>query len=134
MDIVGKKLTLTENAGAHTVNCVAGCRVKLNAGETASLLAPGAKGFRLSCVLLGVDKAPNPDDTLFTYNKSKTFKNIVDILDVNQVFEADVGKSLLNEDTTGNKRDEIRARFTLINLTTGASRSERSPRVIRDFG
>ena len=131
MRILNRNLTLVVDTATDTVNCVAGCTVELNAFETASLLVPGTPGFRLRCVLLGCDQSPNPDDTIFTYPRTKNFTNITEILNVNQVFEADVSPDVLNEDTNG--ADEIRAQFTLINRSNGQSVVKRSNRVVMDF-
>lgn len=129
MKITNKNLTLTEDTGTDTVNCVAGCRVELDPFETASLALPNTPGFRLRCVLLGIDVGP--DDTVFSYPRSKTFTRVVDILDVNQVFDADVSTDILNEDANG--ADEIRAEFTLINRSTGQSVVRRSNAVQMNF-
>src|SRR6185436_8348917 len=108
MRILNRVLTLTENPATGNVNCVAGCKVELNALETASLLNPFHPGFRLSCVLLGIDVGP--DTTLFNYG-DRFFHNIVQILGLNQVFEVNLSKVVLNEDVAG--LDEIAAEFTL---------------------
>ena len=129
MNIINRNLTIVQNPANKTAKCTAGCTVTLDAFETASLLIPGFPGFRLSCVLLGID--PGPDDTLFIYPRSKKFTNILDITGVNQVFEDDLSFSILNEDANG--ADEIRAEFTLINLSTGQSRVRRSNQVQMNF-
>jgi len=115
--IVKRKLTLVQNTAAHTVKCTAGCQVELNPLEAASLLNPLHPGFRLRCVLIGID--PGTDPVIFTYAKSKNFKSITDLAGLNQVFEDDLSTDILNEDPNGT--DEIRARFTLIDLSNGQS-------------
>ena len=129
MNIANRNLTLVEDTATGMVNCIAGCRVDLNVGETASLAVPFNQGFRLRCHLIGDD--PEEDDLLFTYPKSKKFDNLLEILNVNQVFEADISSDMLNEDP--NSIDEIQARFTLINLSTGESVVKRSNKVVREF-
>jgi hypothetical protein len=125
MKITKRKLTLNVNAIADNATCVAGCHIDLNLAETAALLNPFHAGFRLSCVLLGCD--PGPDKVIFTYPVVKTMNLIENITGQNHVFTADVGISILDEDTTG--ADEIRARFTLLDLSNGQSVVKTSNRV-----
>lgn len=121
MRILNRKLTLVENPAIASVKCSAGCLVELNALETASLLNPFHPGFRLSCVLLGID--PGPDTTLFNYG-DRNFNNIVQILGLNQAFDITLPKVVLNEDVNG--LDEIRAEFTLIDRSNNQSVVRRS--------
>lgn len=130
MKITNRNLTLVQNTGTDTVNCLAGCRVELNAFEAASLLVPGTPGFRLRCVLVGNDPGP-ADSTVFTYPRTMRFTNIVDLLNVNQVFEDDVSDDMLDEDAPD--VGEIQAEFTLINLSTGQRRVSRSNQVAVNF-
>ena len=128
MRILNRKLTLVEDPATGIVNCLAGCTVELNALETASLLNPFHPGFRLSCVLLGID--PGPDTTLFHF-EDRIFNNIVQIAGLNQVFEKNLGKVVLNEDVSG--PDEIRAQFTLSDRSNGQSVVRRSNVVQGNF-
>jgi hypothetical protein len=121
--------TLVEIPATGNVNCLAGCRVELNGLETASLLNPFHPGFRLSCVLVGVDVGP--DDTLFNYG-DRFFHNIGQIVGLNQVFEESLSEVVLNEDVSG--VDEIRAEFTLIDRSNGQRVVRRSNVVERNFG
>lgn len=129
MRILSRTLTLTDIPARQSVRCLAGCRVELNGLETASLLNPLHPGFRLSCVLLGID--PGPDTTLLNYG-DRFFNNIAQILGLNQAFDIEVGKSLLDEDVSG--LDEIRAEFTLSDRSNGQSVVRRSNVVQRQFG
>ncbi|VVN23251.1 hypothetical protein PS639_04402 [Pseudomonas fluorescens] len=125
-DITNRALTLNQNAATALIECIAGCTVELNALETGALLNPLHPGFRLRCVLVGDDPGPT-DPVIFTYPRSMTFRNIVNMLNVNQVFTEILGADLLNEDVNG--LDEIRAIFTLTDLSNGQSVIRRSPRV-----
>ena len=121
--------TLTDNPAKQTVLCVAGCTVELNALETASLLNPLHPGFRLSCVLVGVDVGP--DTTLFNYG-DRFFHNIVQIAGLNQAYEVELSRVVLNEDVNG--VDEIAAEFTLSDRSNGQRVVRRSNVVQRNFG
>jgi len=125
MNIVNRALTLNRIVANQTVECIAGCRVELDAFEIAGLTIPGNPGFRLRCVLEGVDVGP--DAVIYTYPRSRTFTSPQDLLNVDHVFTEVVSQDILNEDV--NDSDEIRAVFTLVNLSTGQSRIRRSPRV-----
>ena len=129
MRILNRTLTLTDNPAKQTVLCVAGCTVELNALETASLLNPLHPGFRLSCVLVGVDVGP--DTTLFNYG-DRFFHNIVQIAGLNQAYEVELSRVVLNEDVNG--VDEIAAEFTLSDRSNGQRVVRRSNVVQRNFG
>src|SRR5688500_14091482 len=128
MRILNRTLTLVEDPATENVNCLAGCRVELNGLETASLLNPFHPGFRLSCVLVGID--PGPDDTLFNYG-DRFFHSIEQILGLDQVFEESLSRVVLNEDISG--VDEIRAEFTLSDRSNAQSVVRRSNLVARNF-
>jgi hypothetical protein len=128
MRILNRKLTLVEDPATQNVNCVAGCTVELNALETASLLNPLHPGFRLSCVL--VESDVGPDDTLFHF-EDRFFHNIVQITGLNQKFEVNLAKTVLNEDVSG--PDEIRAQFTLVDRSNGRSVVKKSNQVQGHF-
>lgn len=117
MNIVNRVLTLNQNVGNGTVECIAGCRVQLTAFEIAGLAIPGNPGFTLRCTLEGVDVGP--DSVLFTFPLSRTFNNPLNILDADDIFRSTVSTDILNEDVNG--ADEIRAVFTLVNNSTGQS-------------
>ena len=129
MRILNRTLTLTDNPAKQTVLCLAGCTVELNALETASLLNPLHPGFRLSCVLVGVDVGP--DTTLFNYG-DRFFHNIVQIAGLNQAYEVELSRVVLNEDVNG--VDEIAAEFTLSDRSNGQRVVRRSNVVQRNFG
>jgi hypothetical protein len=115
MNIVNRVLTLNQNVANGTVECIAGCRVELNAFEIAGLGVPGNPGFTLRCVLEGVDVGP--DAVIFTFPLSRTFTTPLDILDADDIFRSTVSVDILDEDANG--PDEIRAVFTLVNNSTG---------------
>jgi hypothetical protein len=125
MNIVNRVLTLNQNVANGTVECIAGCRVELNAFEIAGLAMPGNPGFTLRCVLVGED--PGPDPVIFTYPFSRTFKDVLAILDADDIFRQDVSVDILDEDAGG--VDEIRAMFTLVNNSNGQTVRRRSPKV-----
>lgn len=125
MNIVNRVLTLNQNVANQTVECIAGCRVELDALEIAGLAIPGNRGFRLRCVLEGVDVGD--DRVLYTFPRSMTFTSAADLLNADHVFTEVISQDILDEDV--NDTDEIRAVFTLVNLSTGQSRIRRSPRV-----
>ena len=125
MNIIRRKLTLNQNVGAGTVECVAGCRVSLDAMEIAGLAIPGNPGFTLSCILEGSDVGPDP--ALFTYTPRKTFNNLVDAIKTDHVFTDIVNAAILNEDARG--ADEIRAVFTLVNEANGQSIRKRTAKI-----
>jgi hypothetical protein len=127
--ILNRTLTITDIPERNAVRCLAGCTVELNALETASLLNPLHPGFRLSCVLVGIDVGP--DATLVNYG-DRFFNNIVQIAGLNQAFEIELGRAALNEDVSG--VDEIRAEFTLSDRSNGQSVVRRSNIVERNFG
>ena|SRR6266496_4724077 len=129
MRILNRTLTLTDNPAKQTVLCAAGCTVELNALETASLLNPLHPGFRLSCVLVGVDVGP--DTSLFNYG-DRFFHNIVQIAGLNQAYEVELSRVVLNEDVTG--LDEIAAEFTLSDRSNNHRVIRRSNVVQRNFG
>ena len=129
MRILNRTLTITDIPAKKTVRCLAGCKVELNTLETASLLNPFHPGFRLSCVLLGIDIGP--DDTLFNYG-DRFFHNIAQIAGLNQAFDVELAKAVLDEDVSG--VDEIRAEFTLSDRSNGQSVVRRSNVVVRNFG
>ena len=122
VNIVNRVLTLNHNVANGTVECIAGCRVELSAFEIAALAIPGNPGFTLRCKLEGVDVGPDTD--LFTFPLSRTFNNILNLLDANDIFRSTVSEDILNEDVNG--ADEIRAVFTLVNNSTGQSVRKRS--------
>jgi hypothetical protein len=128
MRILNKTLTFVEDPATSNVRCLAGCRVELNGLETTSLLNPFHPGFRLSCVLVGID--PGPDATLFNYG-DRFFHSIEQILGLDQVFEQSLSKVVLNEDVSG--VDEVRAEFTLSDRSNGQSVVRRSNVVERNF-
>ena len=115
MNIANRVLTLNQNVANGTVECIGGCRVELNALEIAGLAVPGNPGFTLRCVLEGVDVGP--DRVLFTFPLSRTFKNVLNILDADDIFTSSVSTDVLDEDANGN--DEVRAVFTLVNNSNG---------------
>ena len=117
MRILNRQLTLTEDAAKSTVECRARCTVELNALETAALANPFHPGFRLRCVLQAVD--PGVTTTIFTYPRSIRIQGIGGVLNLTPQFVETIGADLLNEDANGN--DEIRARFTLVDLSNSAS-------------
>jgi len=123
--IVNRVLTLNRNVANGTVDCIAGCRVELNAFELLGLGVPGNPGFTLKCVLRAQD--PGPDAILFTFPFVRTFNNPLNILDADDIFTSTVSEEILNEDTNG--ADEIRARFTLVNNSNGQSLIKESPMV-----
>jgi hypothetical protein len=129
MRILNRSLTMVEDPATGNVNCLSGCKVELNALETASLANPFHPGFRLSCVLVGVD--PGPNATLFNYG-DRFFHGIEQIFGLNQVFEQSLSRVVLNEDISG--VDEIRAEFTLSDRSNGQSVVRRSNIVDRNFG
>lgn len=129
MNITKRKLTLNVNAAEQTVRCISGCHIDLNALETAALLNPFHPGFQLRCVLLGCD--PGADPVVFTYPIVKKMNVVENITGQNHVFTHDVSTAILDEDTTGN--DEIRARFTLVDLSNGQSVVRTSNRVDMAF-
>jgi hypothetical protein len=131
MRIVKRKLTINEDSATNLAECIAGCRVELNAFESASLAIPNAPGFTLSCRLRGGD--PGPDPLIFTYPRSKTFTNLLDLINTDHVFRETLSMELLDEDTTGDGIDEIKAVFTLVNNSTGASMNRNSNRIERRF-
>jgi len=125
MNIVNRILTLNQNVANGTVECIAGCRVELNAPEIIGLAIPGNPGFTLRCVLEGVDVGPDP--VIFTFPLSRTFNNPVNILDADDIFTSTVSTDILDEDANG--ADEIRAVFTLVNNSNGQRVRRRSERV-----
>ncbi len=122
MRIVNRVLTLNPNVANGLVECIAGCRVELDAFEIAGLAIPGNPGFRLTCFLEAVDRGP--DRPLFTYPRSKTFFSALDLLNADQVFTEMLSEDRLDEDSG---EDDIRAVFTLVNRSTGRSLIRRSP-------
>ena len=128
MRILNRTLTITDIPAKQNVRCLAGCKVELNALETASLLNPFHPGFRLTCVLLGIDVGPDP--TLWNFG-DRLFHNITQIAGLNLAFEVEFGKVMLNEDVSG--VDEIAAEFTLSDKSNGLSVVRRSPVVQRNF-
>lgn len=127
MNIVNRVLTLNQNVANGTVDCIAGCRVELTAFELAGLTIPGNPGFTLRCVLEADDPGTASDEVLFTFPFSRTFNNPLNILDADDIFTSTVSVDILDEDANG--ADEIRARFTLVNNSTGQRVIRRSPRV-----
>lgn len=122
MRIVNRVLTLNPNVGNGTVECIAGCRVELNAFEIAGLALPGNPGFTLRCFLEGVDVGPDP--AIFTFPLSRTFSNPLNVLDADDIFRSTVSTDILDEDSNG--ADEIRAVFTLVNNSNGQRLRKRS--------
>jgi hypothetical protein len=125
MNIVNRVLTLNQLTDTRTVECIAGCRVELTALEIAGLANPFNRGFTLRCVLLAGD--PGPDPVIFTFPLVRTFRNVADILDADDLFREELSEELLDEDARG--ADEIKAMFTLVNNDNGQSVRRRSPRV-----
>jgi hypothetical protein len=120
MDIVNRKLTLTPNTAQDTVECVATCTVELNALETAALGNLMHPGFRLRCVLQGMDGRRLTTATpIFTYPRSIRIQGPGGLLNLSCVFKETLSTDLLNEDTNG--QDEIRANFTLQDRSNFAS-------------
>jgi hypothetical protein len=128
MRILNRTLTLTDVPQRQMVHCLAGCRVELNALETASLLNPFHPGFRLQCVLLGIDVGP--DTSLWNFG-DRNFNDIAQIAGLNQTFEEEFSKVMLNEDVSG--VDEIAVEFTLSDRSNGLSVIRRSNVVQRNF-
>lgn len=126
MNIVNRSLTLNQNVGNSTVECIAGCTVELTTWELAALAVPNA-GYTLTCVLEANDPGRSSDEVRFTFPFPATFNNPLKILDADDIFRDTVGVAILNEDVNGS--DEIRARFTLVNNSTGQSVIRRSPSV-----
>jgi hypothetical protein len=122
MKIRNRVLTLTPNVANDTWECVAGCRVELTPFEIAGLAIPGNPGYTLRCFLEAVDVGP--DTPIFTFPKTRTFKSLVDILDADDLFKADVSSDILDEDSNG--ADEIRAVFVLRNNSTGNTVRQKS--------
>lgn len=127
MNIVNRSLTLNQNVANSTVECIAGCTVELTAFELAGLAVPFNPGFTLSCVLEANDPGSDSDEVRFTFPFPVTFNNPLKILDSDDIFRDTVGEAILNEDVRG--ADEIRARFTLVNNSTGQRVIRRSPSV-----
>ncbi len=127
VNITNRVLTLNQNVANGTVDCVAGCRVILTPFELAALAIPGNPGFTLRCVLIADDPGELSDEVLFTFPLSRTFNNPLNLINADNVFTSTVSIDLLNEDTNG--ADEIRARFTLINNSTGQRVIRRSRQV-----
>lgn len=127
MNIVNRSLTLNQNVGNSTVECIAGCTVELTPWELLGLGAPGNPGYTLRCVLEANDPGSDSDEVRFTFPFPASFNNPLKILDADDIFRDTVGVAILNEDVNG--ADEIRARFTLVNNSTGQSVIRRSPSV-----
>ncbi len=125
MKISNAQLTLTENVAPATVECLARCSIELNALETAALANPFHPGFRVRCVLRAVDS--NVTTAIFTYPRAIFIAGPGGLLNLSPQFSENLGADLLNEDLQG--ADEIRARFTLVDLSNGASISRNSPTV-----
>jgi hypothetical protein len=128
MRILNRTLTLTDVPQRQTVRCHAGCRVELNALETASLLNPFHPGFRLECVLLGIDVGP--DTSIWNFG-DRNFNDIAQIAGLNQTFEEEFSKVMLNEDVSG--VDEIAVEFTLTDRSNNQRVIRRSNVVQRNF-
>jgi len=128
MNIINRRLTLNEDPATNAVECIAACKVELDALEVASFAL--GNSFTLRCVIRANDPGQDSDEVLFAYPRTKTFTNPVDLLDVDQVFTATVGRDLLDEDPSGS--DEVRARFRLTNNSTGRTRQRLSPIVQLD--
>lgn len=124
MRIVNRVLTLNPIVANGLVECIAGCRVELDAFEIAGLAIPGNPGFRLSCFLEAVDRGP--DRPIYTYPRSKTYFTVADLLNFDHVFTEELSEDRLDED---NGEDDIRAVFTLVNNSTGRSVIRKSPTV-----
>ncbi len=122
MVIRNRSLVINQNVANDIGECIASCKVELNGFELAALANPFHPGFRLRCVLEAVD--PGPDPVIFSYPRSKTFHGPLDVFQLDQVFTADLSLDLLNEDVNG--ADEIRARFTLVDLSNGNNVIRRS--------
>lgn len=131
MVITNMSLTVVEDPATGTANCVAGCSVGLNPLEIASLEVPVHPGFRLSCVILGIDQGI--DRTLFNYPRTVSFNDATDLLRLNQAFQATLSLAMLDEDP-GAAADELRAEFTITDLSNGQSVIERSNLIERFFG
>jgi hypothetical protein len=127
MNIVNRALTLNQNVGNDVIECIAGCTVELTAFEVAGLAVPLNPGYTLSCVLEANDPGSDSDEVRFTFPLPVTFDNPLKILDSDDIFRATVGTQILNEDANG--ADEIRARFTLVNNSTGRRVIRRSASV-----
>lgn len=127
MNIVNRSLTLNQNVGNNTVDCIAGCTVQLTGWELLNLAAPGNPGYTLRCVLEANDPGTDSDENRFTFPFPVTFDNPGKILDADDIFTATVGNAILNEDVSG--ADEIRAKFTLVNNSTGQSVTRKSSSV-----
>ena len=127
MNITNRVLTLNQNVANGTVECIAGCRVELNAFEAASLAIPGNPGFTLRCVLEADDPGSSSDEVLFTYPLVIPI-NALALIGTDHVFRSTVSVDILDEDANG--ADEIRARFRLSNNSNGQKVTRRSPRVV----
>lgn len=127
MNIINRTLTLNENTTTDTVECIAACKVELTALEVASFAL--GNSFTLRCVIRANDPGQGSDEVRFTFPRTKTFTALVDLLDVDQVFRAEVSRDLLDEDPGS---DELRARFRLTNNQTGQTRQRLSPIVQLD--
>ena len=117
MNIVNRNLTLNQNVANSTVECIAGCTIELSAFELAGLAVPFNPGYTLRCVLEAQDPGSNSDEVRFTFPFPASFNTPLKILDSDDIFRDTVGVAVLNEDVNG--ADEIRARFTLVNNSTG---------------
>ncbi len=115
MNITKKRLTLTEDPSTDTVECVAACHVDLTPTEIASFAL--GNSFTLRCAIRANDPGQDSDEVLFQYPRSKTFRALIDLLNVDQVFTAVVSRDLLDEDANGS--DDVRARFRLKDNSTG---------------
>ena len=122
MNIVNRVLTLNPNIANGSVECIAGCRVELDAFEIAGLGIPGNPGFRLTCFLEAVDRGPDALSLRIRVGLSTA----LDLLNADHVFREQLSEDILNEDTG---EDDIRAVFTLVNNSTGRSVIRRSPTV-----
>lgn len=123
MEIKNRQLTINQQLAENNAECIARCTVELNALETLSLANPWHPGFRLSCVLEAEDPGPNP--VLYTYPRRKTFRGVIDVTQMEQMFEVVIDLDILNEDIGG--PDEVRAKFTLEDRSNGRSVTRRSP-------
>jgi hypothetical protein len=126
MNIINRKLTLNQDVSTRQIECIAGCKVTLNEFEAAALLNPWHGGFTLKCVLVGDDPG-SPDPVIFTFPMVRRFRNILDILNADDLFKQTLSSEIINEDVNGT--DEIRAVFTLVDESSGKSVVKRSNQV-----
>lgn len=126
MIIKNRNLTINQNVAEDTATCIAACTIEFNPLELGALANPFHPGFRLTCVLEADD--PGTNSVIFTYPRVKTFRGLIEVFQLDQVFEAELSLDLLNEDVRGS--DEIKARFTIVDRSNGRSVIRKSSKVV----